>query len=256
VTLGPYDETSARRYARIESRPDSFSLRLAPRIRRLFDGCHSQSSDAPRMLDIGCGTGQLADYFRAAGFVTIGVDRSTAMLRHRVDDQSDQPGPVAAADATDLPLGGRFDLITATFNVFNHLPDQTAVASVLGEVARLLVPTGLCVFDINTELGLRQVSELTEIGDGSTERIVWCRRWVGDRLALDARGSFLDGGVWHAYEERIEKIVIHTEQFDAWCAAVGLSRPSWRSDDLSTPRPDPEESPVAFGVIRGTASRD
>jgi len=206
------------------------------------------------MLDIGCGTGQLTDYFRAIGFATVGVDSSTAMLRHRVQHRSGRPGLVAAAGAAGLPLVGQFDLITLTFNVFNHLPDQTAAKSVLAEVARLLAPTGLCVFDINTELGLRQTGELTEIRVGGSDRIVWCRRWAGDRLVLDASGSFLDGGAWHPYRERIHKRVIHTAEFEGWCEASGLLRPSWRSDDLTTPLEDPEESAIAYGLIRGPAA--
>ena len=152
---GSYDEISARRYARVESKPDSFSLRLAPRIQRIFESEPRRSgADLPAMLDLGCGTGQLTDFFRRAGFFTVGVDSSIAMLRHQVAECSERTGAVALADAAQLPLVAGFDLITATFNVLNHLPDTTAVVSLLAEVGRLLAPAGLFVFDINTVSGL------------------------------------------------------------------------------------------------------
>ena len=159
------------------------------------------------------------------------------------------------ADAAQLPLVGQFDLITATFNVLNHLPDEGAAASLVGEVARLLAPAGLFVFDVDTELGLRRTSELIEIHAAESDHTVWRRRWAGNRLLLHATGSFLDGEIRHEYGETIEKLVVHTEQVDGWCAAAGLSRPSWRSDDLVTRLDEPERVSVAYGIVRGPAVR-
>ena len=56
-----------------------------------------------------------------------GCRRRCCRRRHR--------GPVAVADASALPLAGRFDLITATFNVFNHLPNHAAAAALVDAVA-------------------------------------------------------------------------------------------------------------------------
>lgn len=248
---GGYDEASAQRYARVESRPDSFSLRIAPRLERLFNHDRSPSPDAFTMLDVGCGTGQLTDYFRAAGFVTVGVDRSPAMLRHRVGHRSCRRGAVAIADAAHLPLVGEFDLVTATFNVLNHLPHKAAVASLLFDVSRLLAPSGLFVFDINTAMGLHQTSERIEIHASNSDQAIWSRRWVDDRLVLHVAGSFRSGGTWQQYSETIQKLVIQVDEIDGWCAAAGLQRPSWRSDDLVTALENPEANIVAYGVVQG-----
>jgi SAM-dependent methyltransferase len=251
MTGGGYDEISARRYARVESRPDSFSLRLAPRIQRLFERGRRVGSDAvPTMLDIGCGTGQLTDHFRQAGYVTVGVDRSTAMLRHRVAERSGHRGAVATADAANLPLVGRFDLITATFNVINHLPDKWAASSLLSEVARLLKSDGVFVFDINTALGLAHTAEHVEIFSAGDEYTVWTRHWEGEQLVLDADGSFLDGDTRYRYRERIAKLVVQVEEINQWCARAGLCAPSWRSDDLVTPLQDPEMNATVYGIVR------
>jgi SAM-dependent methyltransferase len=250
MTGGGYDEISARRYAHVESRPDSFSLRLAPRIQRLFERGRDVGSDvAPTMLDIGCGTGQLTDHFRQSGYVTVGVDRSSAMLHHRVAHRSGQRGAVATADAAHLPLEGRFDLISATFNVINHLPDKRSVASLMSEVGRLLKSDGLFVFDINTKLGLTRTAGLVEIFSAAEEYTVWTRHWAGEQLVLDADGSFVDGDVRYRYHERITKLVVQVSEIDRWCATAGLRAPSWRSDDLVTPLQDPEQEATVYGIV-------
>jgi SAM-dependent methyltransferase len=252
MTGGGYDEVSARRYARVESRSDSFSLRLAPRIQRLFERDRRVGSDVvPTMLDIGCGTGQLTDYFRRAGYVTVGVDRSTAMLRHRVAERSGHRGAVVTADAASLPLVGRFDLITATFNVINHLPDKQSAASMLSEVGRLLKSDGVFVFDINTALGLTHTAQLVEILSEGDEYTVWTRHWEGELLVLDADGSFLDGDTRYRYRERIAKLVVQVKEIERWCKRAGLPAPSWRSDDLVTPLEDPELNTTVHGIVRG-----
>jgi SAM-dependent methyltransferase len=247
-----YDEISARRYARVESRPDSFSLRLAPRIQRLFERGRRVGSDvAPTMLDIGCGTGQLTDHFRQAGYATVGVDRSSAMLRHRVAHRSGHHGAVVTADAAHLPLVGRFDLITATFNVINHLPDKRSVASLVSEVGRLLKSDGLLVFDLNTALGLTRTAGLAEIFSAAEEYTVWTRHWAGELLVLDADGSFVHDDVRYRYHERITKLVVQVSEIDRWCAGAGLRAPSWRSDDLVTPLQDPEHETTVYGIVFG-----
>lgn len=247
-----YDHVSAVRYSKVESRPDSFSLRLAPRLIRLLEREGAAGASGAKMLDIGAGTGQLTDALRAAGCQTAGVDRSVSMLENRVCSRSSTRGAVAAADAASLPLVGSFDLVTATFNVINHLPDIAAVTAMFGEVARLLAPGGLFVFDIDTELGLQATSELTEHHVGPTDVTTRRRRWVDDgTLQLDASGMFFDGRRWLRYQESIKKIVVSTKGLESCCRASFLEAPSWRSDDLVTVLDEPEMHAVAYGVTRG-----
>jgi len=249
-----YDDIAARRYAAAESRPDSFSLRLAPRLIRLFHRERPRPTGpgpaVPSLLDIGAGTGQLGDALRVAGFDNLSVDRSLPMLIHRSGIRSGRPGSAVVADAGALPLTARFDLITATFNVVNHLPSLDTVQAMISEVGRLLAPNGLFVFDINTRLGLQATSELTQHHDGPSDLTTWSRHWLDDkRLRLQASGAFLAEGRWHRYEETIDKIVVTVAELERYCTAAGLTVPSWRSDDLETVLDDPEEHPVAFGVV-------
>lgn len=97
------------------------------------------------------------------------------------------------------------DVIVATFNVINHLPDLAAVGSMINEVPRVLRPGGLFMFDLNTRRGLQATSETTERHDGPTDVTEWNRLWVDDsKLRLKASGTFFDGEVWHEYDETID----------------------------------------------------
>ena len=248
MTAGSYDEASARRYAAAEARPDSFANRLAPRILRTVTTTKNPSI---RVLDIGAGTGQLADALRAAGHLTVAVDYSIPMLQHRSKLWSGSLGSAVAADAAHLPLHGSFDLITATFNVLNHLPSRDSVKSTVAEVARLLAKDGLFIFDINTRLGLEQTQSLTVIEDTKDSQTHWSRHWLdSESLRLRATGKFREGGVWHSYDEVIDKIVLPVSWLEETLSAAGLGNITWVSDDLVTLLDEPEAHAMAFGLAR------
>ncbi len=246
-----YNDVAARRYGAAEARPDSFSNKIAPRILRTV--AQARASEL-RVLDIGSGTGQLLDVLRAAGLDTVGVDYSLPMLERRASLLSGSPGNAVQADAAHLPLNGPFDLITATFNVLNHLPNLESVESTVQEVARLLGSDGLFIFDINTRLGLTGTESLTVVQDSPDDKTEWQRHWHSpDVLRLEASGTFLDGDDWHRYEEVIDKMVISVSWLEDELTKAGLGQVTWVSDDLVTPLDNPERHAVAFALVKRSA---
>ena len=251
MTSSSYNDAAARRYAAAEDCPDSFANMIAPRIMRVFSSLERPAPRTHRTLDIGAGTGQLLDVFRAGGFETVGVDLSAPMLERRSQRWSAQPGVAVCADAAHLPLLGPFDLVTATFNVLNHLPDHQRVQSTLDEVSRVIAPDGLFVFDINTRLGLERTETLTVIQDSADARTRWHRHWLtNDVLRLEASGSFRDGDDWHSYDEVIDKIVLSTSWLESSLEDAGLGDVTWVANDLVTPLVEPEQHSVAFALVR------
>lgn len=111
-----------------------------------FAFCRELARDAGSVLDLGCGTGQLAAALSGGRHVT-GVDPAGAML----DVARSRPGGAAVewieADARTLRLDRRYGLVVLTghaFQVFLTREDQLAA---LRTIAHHLAPRGRFIFD-------------------------------------------------------------------------------------------------------------
>ena len=94
-------------------------------------------SDGP-VLDLGCGTGALAEALTGRGFDVIGVDREPSMLG-RARTRSAVRSRLVRADAAHLPFrSGSFASCAATFPA-NFILQQAS----LDEIARVLRPGGV-----------------------------------------------------------------------------------------------------------------
>lgn len=95
------------------------------------------------MLDLACGTGDLADLARSRGARVVGADFAREMLRgarKRLDASGLVGGvPLVQADAAALPFAsGALDVVTCGFALRNFV----SVPEVLAEIARVLAPGG------------------------------------------------------------------------------------------------------------------
>jgi SAM-dependent methyltransferase len=95
-----------------------------------------------RLLDVGCGTGNLAGELLAAGHRVTALDRlPEALAAARADTHA---VGLLRADASRLPLrSGAFDAITM-IDVLEHVDDAAALA----ELRRVLRPGGLLVLTV------------------------------------------------------------------------------------------------------------
>ena len=112
-------------------------------VRALRAGAHG------RVLDLGCGTGQLAGRVAALPRTrVVGCDFSPGMLTHAAAQST--PAVWVQADAARLPFGpATFDAVVST-EAFHWFPDQPAV---LREVFRVVKPGGrLLLALVNTPI--------------------------------------------------------------------------------------------------------
>jgi SAM-dependent methyltransferase len=101
------------------------------------------------ILDLCCGTGQIAAALLARGYRVTGLDGSVAMLAHA--RQNAPAASFVAADARAFTFDRSFDLVLSAFDSLNHLLTQDDLAAVFRCVAAVLPPGGLFLFDLNLE---------------------------------------------------------------------------------------------------------
>ncbi|MGH2531410.1 MAG: class I SAM-dependent methyltransferase [Thermomicrobiales bacterium] len=99
-------------------------------------------------LDVGCGTGLLAERLADAGYAIVGLDPSRGMLRQLHQRRPDLPG--VAASGTALPFADETFALTYCIAVLHHVAEPAAVRRTLTEMARVTRPGGqILVWDHN-----------------------------------------------------------------------------------------------------------
>lgn len=116
---------------------------LTKRVRFVADHCRPGAG-----LDVGCGTGVLAERLARRGFAMTGIDPSEGMLeimRRRTDLVTGVQG-----SGTALPFGtDSFDLVLSVA-VMHHIADPLAVRATLAEMVRVVKPGGaVLIWDHN-----------------------------------------------------------------------------------------------------------
>jgi SAM-dependent methyltransferase len=127
-----------------------------------------------RVLEVGCGRGELAERLLRRGVDVVAVDQSERM----VELTRTRGVEARLADVQDLPFDdGVFDVTVANFMLY-HVPD---VQRGLGELARVLRTGGRLVAATN---GVRQLAELWELvgRDLSERRRLFMRETGGAML--------------------------------------------------------------------------
>jgi SAM-dependent methyltransferase len=143
----------------------------AERVRLAIEGVAPAMPEGGRLVDLGCGGGQLCVHAARLGWSAVGVDSSPAMIEEAraTAADADVEWIVASYDAAGLP-GGSFDAVTA-MGLIEYLDDDR---DLFGEAARLLRPGGRFAVSCRNRLyNLLSVNEYTanELG-GEAPRLL------------------------------------------------------------------------------------
>ena len=120
-----------------------------------------------RSLDLGCGTGRALEVFLQAGWDAEGLDESPDMLAlaqkrlHR--SPTPNQGRLHQGRIQEGLPKGPFNLITAFYNILNHLTSIEEIEQVAAGIHRSLAPGGWFMGDLNTIRGFASWHE-REIG--------------------------------------------------------------------------------------------
>ena len=105
------------------------------------------------VLDLCCGTGQLAAELSRQGYRTTGLDGSQGMIEIAKKNAPD--ADFVVQDARNIALPGRFSAVFSTFDSLNHVMSLDELEQVFQSVFAVLEGGGYFVFDLNMEEGFR-----------------------------------------------------------------------------------------------------
>ncbi|MCS6829175.1 MAG: class I SAM-dependent methyltransferase [Armatimonadota bacterium] len=110
------------------------------------------------VLDLACGTGNVAMRLAKMGYEVWGVDISAPMVAEaRAKAQAAGLNiPYEVQDAAQLQLPKQFDLVLSLFDSLNYILLPERLQEAFQRVYAHLQPGGAFVFDVNTEYALRE----------------------------------------------------------------------------------------------------
>lgn len=123
-----------------------FSADIMPTLQPLL---LDQLPAGTHILDLCCGTGQMARQLIARGFRVTGVDGSAEMLAYA--RQNAPEATIIQADARDFTLPEPVDVAVCLFDSLNHITERAGLESALRCTYAALRPGGLFVFDLNMD---------------------------------------------------------------------------------------------------------
>jgi SAM-dependent methyltransferase len=146
---------------------------LDKRVAYVLDHC------APgRGLDVGCGTGVLAERLQIAGFAMTGIDPSPEMLR-----VLEKRAPLVTAiegSGDALPFADASFELVLTVAALHHIAEPGAVRRTLGEMVRVCSPGGrIVVWDHNPRNPYWKLLMARVPQDDGSERL------IGEQEVLD-----------------------------------------------------------------------
>ncbi len=105
-----------------------------------------------RVLDLACGTGQLALCLAQAGYRVMGVDLSPQMLDQAAKNAQRQGVflPLVQQDMRRLDLHHEVEAVLCVCDGLNYMTTPEDLRQALGSVCRVLRPGGLFLFDVST----------------------------------------------------------------------------------------------------------
>ncbi|NET54134.1 MAG: class I SAM-dependent methyltransferase [Merismopedia sp. SIO2A8] len=143
-----------------KSEADLACQRLLPKLKKLLlphlpEGTH--------ILDLCCGTGQLAQQLLIRGYQITGLDGSEKMLHYARENAP--KAQFILGDARFFELPSSFDAVICTDSALNHIMSLDELKSVFGNIHTALKEDGLFFFDLGLEKRYRNIP----INDGELE---------------------------------------------------------------------------------------
>lgn len=167
------------------------------------------------LLDLGCGTGNIAIKMAKAGYEVIGVDKSPDMLSVALEKDKSNPVQFACMDITNFELYGTVDIIICFLDTVNHLTTKSAVRKMLSLCKNYLNKGGIIIFDIATQYYFEEhLGDNTFFDIRDEFALIWENSFYSSKNENTANLTFFvkdDTGRYIRSEEVIREKIYHPD---------------------------------------------
>ncbi len=179
----------------------------------LFDKHNIKPS---KILDCGCGTGEMTLRLAKKGYAMTGVDLSEHMLMIARQKSSDAQMMIKylQVDISSMDISFKQDLIISYFDVINYLNDDDLV-KFFDSAYFALKDGGYLIFDVSTQYKMQyELGSQTFIDNAMDISYIWENYYDADDKSLEFEISFFvsannnDDNIYERYDE-FHKLWVH-----------------------------------------------
>ena len=221
---------------------------------------HYPQRSLPRLsiLDLGCGTGQVAKLIAAKGALVTGMDNSPEMLT--AASGNDDGGKViwVLQDITEFELPQKQDVFLSLTDTLDHIMDEDVLRRLFRNVKDYLNPGGLFIFDVITEHHLKDVlADNVFYEDYDDFTLLWVNSY-DEKTKVNTADLTLfelaDDGRYERYDGVLEEKFYPMGFFKAIAEDAGLAFKGMYGN-LSQEAPKPDEERI-FMVFKSEEDKD
>ncbi|AEH47152.1 class I SAM-dependent DNA methyltransferase [Parageobacillus thermoglucosidasius] len=184
---------------------------------------------AKRILDIGCGTGELAIRLAKEGFLVTGVDLSENMLAIAQAKAETQHVAIEffQQNMTEIEGFSSVDCATIFCDSLNYLLEENEVRRTFSRIYELLNEDGLLLFDVHSIYKIDHVfQDAVFASNGEEISYIWScyplslPHSVEHELTFFVRG---DDGTYERYDELHRQRTYEVVQYQQWLTEAGFA---------------------------------
>lgn len=249
-----YGKAFARVY---NARWGAFTDAVAPKIEQLFDSAQNELGLSTNLVDLCCGTGNLARYFLERGYLVRGIDLSPHMIEYAVQRNRSfvdmGKASFTIGDAASFCCTQKVSYVTCLYDALNHLASLDAIASCIRHAFDAIDRKGIFLFDINTKKSLLEWNRTTIQEDDEVYlAIKGIYEPTMDRAYTQVSGFFRnDDGNYERFSETVYNLALTVSQILSMTKEAGFQSTYCASaENLALPIADPESIKRVFFICR------
>ncbi|KMK75928.1 class I SAM-dependent DNA methyltransferase [Alkalihalobacillus pseudalcaliphilus] len=220
----------------------------------VLDTVGKDSLKGHKVLDVGCGTGELLLSFLKKEAEVTGLDLSAEMLMvaHAKAEKAGYKPFLIEQDMSEMTLMSQFDIVCAFCDSINYLENETDVQRTFAAVFKQLKQGGYFLFDVHSLYKITRYIEDTHAEPGEEISYIW-NSFEGDwpdsvehELTFFVRDSL---GKYERFDELHKQRTYEIKQYEEWLIEAGFSIEKITAD-FTDETPNDQSERIFFKAIK------